>query len=119
MVLSTTAAGAMDCPTAFQDLLKNCRVNALLCSALSDQGYRTIADFAWAFPSVERLAAFTTTLPETTAQSLSTGDLDTSVEIALPKGPAGTLFDVASAWATTAKRRRYPREGRNGVYGLP
>ena len=42
----------MDCPNAFQDLLKECRVHTLLCNALSDGGYQSISDFAWAFPCV-------------------------------------------------------------------
>ena len=72
----------MDCPTAFHDLLKECRVHDLLCTALSDQGYQSISDFAWAFPSVDRLSIFTNALPESTAQGLTTGDLESSVEIA-------------------------------------
>ena len=72
----------MDCPTPFHELLKECRAHDLLCTALSDQGYQSISDFAWAFPSVDRLSAFINSLPEATAQSLTTGNLDSSVEIA-------------------------------------
>ena len=66
----------MDCPTAFNDLLKECRVHDLLCTALSEQGYQSISDFAWAFPSVDRLSIFINALPESTAQGLTTGDLE-------------------------------------------
>ena len=72
----------MDCPTAFHELLKECRVHDLLCTALSEQGYQSISDFAWAFPSVDRLSIFINALPESTAQGLTTGDLESSVEIA-------------------------------------
>ena len=68
--------------TAFHDLLKECRVHDLLCTALSEQGYQSISDFAWAFPSVDRLSIFINALPESTAQGLTTGDLESSVEIA-------------------------------------
>ena len=69
----TAARPAMDFPTALQELPQEFHLHALPCPALSDQGYQTIADFARAFPSVDRLSAFTTTLPAGSAQPIPGG----------------------------------------------